>query len=46
MEKQEYAKNEKEKNVLIHSKQGTTDGKNTLDDMIKKLQENIKKEKR
>lgn len=34
-----------ENKILIHSKQGSNDGKNTLDDMIKKLQENVNKSK-
>lgn len=37
--------NDENKNViLIHSKQGSNDGKKTLDDMIKKLQEETAKE--
>lgn len=28
--------------ILIHSKQGSNDGKNTLEDMIKKLQDSQK----
>lgn len=30
--------------ILIHSKQGSNSGENTLDNMIKKLQDNINKE--